>query len=433
MDSHLTIPLDEALEYLIDYRGKSPTKSTTGIPVISAKVVKAGRIKQPIEQTIDPNYYPVWMTRGLPQVGDVVMTTEGPLGEVAQLDESTVEFALGQRVVCMKGKTEFLDSSFFKYLLMSPKQQNILHSYATGTTVAGISQKSLRSMPISIPSVNDQKKIGIVLSALDGKIENNRQMNETLEAMARAIFKSWFVDFEPVHAKAQGRQPAHMTAETAALFPDGFSDDGLPRKWKADSLNTFTQLQNGFAFKSSDWLENGVPVVKIGSVMPATVNLKQVSYVSDELAREKMSFRLKVGDALVGLTGYVGEVGRVPPTSNLPLLNQRVGRFSTNGEFSPFVYACVRGQEFKDFAISQSHGSAQANVSTISLLNFPVTNPGRDLLNCFNELTSSWNNKCLQALSEIDNLTELRDLLLPKLMSGEIRVGDAEEVVGNAT
>jgi hypothetical protein len=192
-----TVALETVLERLIDYRGKSPPKSTTGIPVISAKVVKNGRVLRPIEQTIEPGYYSVWMTRGLPQVGDVVMTTEGPLGEVAQLDQETAKFALAQRVICMRGKRGVLDNTFLKFLLMSPRQQKVLASYATGTTVGGISQKALRSVPISIPPYQAQVAAAGLLGALDDKIDLNRRMNETLEAMARAIFRDWFVDFGP--------------------------------------------------------------------------------------------------------------------------------------------------------------------------------------------------------------------------------------------
>jgi type I restriction enzyme S subunit len=155
--------LESALEALIDYRGKSPPKSEEGVPVISAKVVKGGRVLYPIEQTIAPEYYAVWMTRGLPKVGDVVMTTEGPMGEIAQLDAQTATYALGQRIVCMRGKKGVLDNNFLKFLLISPTQQTILHSFATGTTVAGISQKSLRSVPIRLPPYRDQVVIGRLL------------------------------------------------------------------------------------------------------------------------------------------------------------------------------------------------------------------------------------------------------------------------------
>jgi type I restriction enzyme S subunit len=111
------------LEALLDYRGKSPPKSGKGVPVLSAKVVKTTGLMRPIEQKIAIDYYPKWMVRGLPRVGDVVMTTEAPMGEVIQLDAETVRYALGQRIVCMRGKPQKLDNTFLRYLLVSPAQQ----------------------------------------------------------------------------------------------------------------------------------------------------------------------------------------------------------------------------------------------------------------------------------------------------------------------
>jgi type I restriction enzyme, S subunit len=158
------------------------------------------------------------MVRGLPRPGDVVMTTEGPLGEVIQLDKDTAAFALGQRIVCLRGKDRKLDNTFLRYLLTSPSQQSILAGYATGTTVLGISQKALRSVPITFPAWKEQQQIGGLLAALDNKIELNRRMNETLESMARAIFKEWFVDFGPTRAKMEGRPP-YLAADIWSLFP----------------------------------------------------------------------------------------------------------------------------------------------------------------------------------------------------------------------
>jgi type I restriction enzyme S subunit len=245
------IALDSALAVLIDYRGKSPPKSVNGVPVISAKVVKSGRITYPIEQTIDPAYYPIWMTRGFPQVGDIVMTTEGPMGEVAQLDSSNVKFALGQRVVCMRGKGGILDNTFFKFLLMSPAQQAILHSYATGTTVAGISQKALRLVPLKLPPFKQQVAIGRLLGALDDKIELNRRMNETLEAMARAIFKDWFVDFGPTRAKMEGQAP-YLAPENWPLFPGRLDDEGKPEGWAKEPLLKHAHLLSGGTPKTAE-------------------------------------------------------------------------------------------------------------------------------------------------------------------------------------
>ena len=229
MDKWRTITLDDGLDCLIDYRGKSPPKSRVGIPVISAKCVKNVVLFEPIEQKIEPSFYPVWMVRGFPLVGDIVMTTEGPLGEVARLDESTAKFALAQRVVCMRGKRGVLDNGFLKFLLMSPIQQATLSSYATGTTVAGISQKSLRSMPMSIPPYREQVAIGELLGALDDKIDLSRRMNQTLEAMARAIFEDWFVDFGPTRAKIDGSAPS-LAPEIWSPFPDRLDAVGLPHR-----------------------------------------------------------------------------------------------------------------------------------------------------------------------------------------------------------
>jgi type I restriction enzyme, S subunit len=329
------------------------------------------------------------------------------------------------------------DRLFVYYNLSARKDE--IRNKASGAAQPIMNKSDFGNLKISVPELSVQKAIGSALSALDDKIELNRRMNETLEAMAQAIFKDWFVDFGPVRRKLSGvTDPAAImggltparAAELAALFPDGFGEDGLPEGWSVGSLGDFTSLQNGYAFKSSDWQESGVPVVKIGSVKPAVVDMQQVSFVTDELAGQKNEFRLNVGDTLVGLTGYVGETGRIPPTLNLPLLNQRVARFHTNGNFSPFVYCCVRNEVFKNYAESKSHGSAQANVSTRDLLRYEVVNSSEALLSEFNIIAGMLLSKSLSGLGENQTLAETRDYLLPKLMSGEVRVSDAEKMVG---
>ena len=323
-----------------------------------------------------------------------------------------------------------IDTTFF--IKDEPSKRNLYFTYYmlktiglgqmnSDSAVPGLNREYAHLLEISVPPLEDQKAIAEMLGALDDKIELNRRMNETLEAMAQAIFKDWFVDFGPTRAKMEGLTP-YLAPALWSLFPDSLNADGIPQGWKNDNLGSFTSLQNGYAFKSKGWKEEGVPVVKIGSVKPAVVDLNQVSFVSHQVAEECDSFRLGAGDVLVGLTGYVGETGRIPPTDCLPLLNQRVARFSSDDKFSPFVYTGVRDPRFKKFAESKSHGSAQANVSTKSLLEYPVVNPCVDLLDCFNEITAPMFDKSLQNLGEISHLGEIRDLLLPRLMSGKLRV-----------
>jgi type I restriction enzyme, S subunit len=313
---------------------------------------------------------------------------------------------------------------YYKLLSMS------LDQYRAGTSQPFIALDALMSATVDIPDRNTQNLIADALSALDDKIELNRRMNTTLEAMARALFQSWFVDFDPVHAKAEGRQPVGMGAETTALFPDSFEDSVLgpiPKGWEVTSLGNMIGLLNGFAFKSQDWMECGVPVVKIGSVKPGYIDLDEGSFVSEEVAYEASRFALQVGDILIGMTGYVGEVGIMYDLDVSPLLNQRVGKFEfnqKNGWTREVCYPLLRHPRFKKFVVDRSVGSAQANVSSSAILEFPVVHPAEQLVRAFDEVITPLVRKLIANYQEIDQCRRNRDTLLPKLLSGELRIGD---------
>ena len=284
---------------------------------------------------------------------------------------------------------------------------------------------------VSYPTYNEQQVITNILGSLDDKIDLNRRMNETLEAMARALFRDWFVDFGPTRAKMAGEAP-YLAPELWELFPDRLDDEGRPEGWLDGTLEDIANLQNGYAFKSSDWLVDGIPVVKIGAVKPSVVDLKNVSFVDTKFLKEKPNFILKSGDILIGLTGYVGEVGRVPPSQLTSMLNQRVARFLPEASFYAYIFCIGRQKEFKEFVENQAHGSAQANVSTKDVLTYPIVIPTMNLSALFDENVGLILEKIDENLSGIDTLTQLRDLLLPKLMSGEISIRDAEKMVEDA-
>ena len=166
---------------MIDYRGKTPQKSASGIPLITAKIVKNGVIL-PANEFISEENYASWMTRGYPQVGDVVMTTEAPLGEVAQIRDAHV--ALAQRIITIRGKAGFLDNGYLKYFLQSAEGQGRLRARESGTTVTGIKAAELREVLIPLPQIDAQRKIAKVLARFDDKILKNTQINQNLEKRA---------------------------------------------------------------------------------------------------------------------------------------------------------------------------------------------------------------------------------------------------------
>lgn len=316
------------------------------------------------------------------------------------------------------------DIKWLYYAIISNK----LGEIDDGSPIPSTTRSAVYVREVEVPPIKEQKAIASILGSLDDKIDLNRRTNETLEAMARALFRNWFVDFGPTRAKMAGEAP-YLAPELWELFPDRLDDEGKPEGWLDGTLEDIANLQNGYAFKSSDWLVDGIPVVKIGAVKPSVVDLKNVSFVDSKFLKEKPNFILKSGDILIGLTGYVGEVGRVPPSQLTPMLNQRVARFLPEASFYAYIFCIGRQKEFKEFVENQAHGSAQANVSTKDVLTYPIVIPTMNLSAFFDENVGLILEKFDENLSEIDTLTQLRDLLLPKLMSGEISIRDAEKMV----
>jgi type I restriction enzyme S subunit len=168
-------------------------------------------------------------------------------------------------------------------------------------------------------------------------------------------------------------------------------------------------------------------------VKPGIVDLKEVSFVSEQIAEEARRFRLNPGDLLIGMTGYVGEVGLVPPTDNPPLLNQRVGKFLLEKEGTEalgFIYCLTRQPSFKVAVETKSHGTAQANVSAEGILSIPAVIPPKPLRDAFNRYCHPILDSILSNHAESRTLAALRDALLPKLISGELRIPDVERIIG---
>jgi type I restriction enzyme S subunit len=418
--------LEDCLERLIDYRGKSPKKSPKGIPVLSAKVVKTAGLLHPIEQTISEEYYPQWMVRGYPRAGDIVLTTEGPMGEVVQLDERTASYALGQRIVCLRAKQDVLDNGFLRYLLISPRQQDILTSFATGTTVLGISQKALRSVPIEFPPLPEQRAIAAVLSALDDKIELNRRMNATLEAMARAIFRDWFVTFGPTRAKATG-QPPYLSPETWSLFPDRLDDEGKPEGWEMGTLGDVADTN------AASWTAKNHPdqveYVDLSNTKWGTI--ESTAKLPWKKAPSRARRIARAGDTIIGTTrpgngsfAYIARDGLTVSTGFAVLTPKRP-------EFRDFVYIAASNPEnIRRLAnLADGHGGAYPAVRPAEVSDTRVAIPPDGVIDAFANVASPLRARIEFNKSENETLAQTRDLLLPKLMSGEIRVREAENIM----
>ena len=355
---------------------------------------------------------------------------------------------------------ESLSELKFTYFLLKTLDLNNMNS---DSAVPGLNRDNAHSIKIKIPKLQkDREKIGEYLSTFDQKIELNTQTNQTLEQIAQAIFKHWFIDFAPVHAKAnalargetieqaelaamaclsgktaekitalktQDPTAYHQLQQTAQAFPSEFveSEMGLvPKGWERTTLTHICEMKNGYAFKSKEWTDEGIPVIKIGSVKPMLIELDNGSFVAAENETLRADFLASEGDILVGLTGYVGEVGRIPYQEKA-MINQRVAKFmpkkiTETMNYYCFIYCLARQKEFKAFTEMNAKGSAQANISTREILSYPVIIATKEIHIAFENIVKNLLDKIIVNSGENSTLTKTRDGLLPRLLSGEIEL-----------
>ncbi|PSM48954.1 restriction endonuclease subunit S [Chroococcidiopsis sp. CCALA 051] len=324
---------------------------------------------------------------------------------------------------------------FVYYLLCSID----FKGFNVGSGVPTLNRNHIHSLAVSIPSsYSEQKAIAHILGTLDDKIELNQQMNRNLEAIASAIFKSWFVDFDPVRAKLEGRQPVGMDAATTALFPDSFEDSSLgeiPKGWMLGSLANLCVVQGGFAYKSKDFMqEGGYPVIKIKNIREdGTVDIDDIQYIPNQIAHKTSDYWLKNGELVMAMTGAtVGKFALILNRQLLSLLNQRVARISPlkkYGGFVWFVYCALLETDLVDQIISIADGSAQPNISASGIESARLVIPPDSLIKSFNQKANALFDKIISNRVESRTLIATRDTLLPKLMSGEIRVKEAEKIL----
>lgn len=458
--------LDESLDILIDYRGKTPTKTKKGVPLITAKIVKNGSILTPTE-FISPNDYESWMTRGMPQKGDILLTTEAPLGEVAQLQDEYV--ALAQRLILLRGKKDYLNNNYLLYLMQSNFIQNQLEARSSGSTVKGIKQRELRQIELLIPPYPTQQKIAKILGDLDKKIEINNQINETLESMAQAIFKSWFVDFDPVRAKAEAKAAgkddtgilraamaviaskseqalAQMAQDspdeykkleaTAKAFPDAFVESELgliPEGWElstmGDELSLFgggtpsTKNMEYWKYKDKDGnftIDGDVnwSTPKDMSSLKDKVLLQTDRKITDAGLKTISSGLLPVNTVLMSSRAPVGylALAKIPTAINQGFIAMVCDKNLT----AEYVLQLVN---FKMDEIKQrSSGTTFAEISRKNFNPIKILVPNECLLKDYTQQTKTYYKTIGHLIRENTVLVELRDSLLPKLLTGEIEL-----------
>ena len=318
-----------------------------------------------------------------------------------------------------------LNPHFLKYALLS--ENRALKMFATGSVHQTIYFPEAKAFHLCAPTRSEQDAIASVLLALDDKIELNRRMNETLEAMARAIFRDWFVDFGPTRAKLEGRAP-YLAPDLWSLFPDKLDDvTGLPEGWEEKPLDEIASFLNGLALQKfpGEHEPDSLPVIKIAELRNGiTANSNRASRTVPS------QFVVHDGDYLFS---WSGSLLAKFWTGGSGALNQHLFKVTSERYPAWFFSEWVQHHLEEFQMIAASKATTMGHIQRGHLKAAKTICPPDSTIERMGQIMASLIDRMIHNELESHTLAETRDYLLPKLMSGEIRVRDAERIAGEAT
>jgi len=403
--------LKEAGVVLIDCDHRTPPAVEVGYPYIAIPQLKNGHINLSGVRKISPDHFEEWTRKAKPQHHDVILSRRCNPGETAHVPEN-LKCALGQNLVLLRADGKKVVPQYLRWITQGPLWWEQISKFINvGAVFDSLRCADVPKFELPIPPIPEQRAIAAVLGALDDKIELNSRMNATLEAAARALFKSWFVDFDPVKAKMAGSAPFDMDVDTAALFPTHLTESELgdiPEGWEVKKFEDFIErLPSGKKYDQKNTTTTGkIPVLDQGKSGVIGYHDNEPDIIAD---KENPLF------VFANHTCYMRWV--CEPSSAI----QNV--IPLRGKNLPIYwawYATVDVQKFQEY---KGHWPDFAIKKAII--------PDADSMKFFSDIVKPFVRKQFENLEEIKSLERTRDYLLPKLISGEIRIPDAEKFIGN--
>lgn len=428
-----TYSFKDLLSDIVDNRGKTCPVEDSGMPLIATNCIKENTLYPVFEKVryVSDDTYKTWF-RGHPKSGDMIFVCKGSPGRVNWVPDP-VSFCIAQDMVSIRAdETKVYPKYLFALLRSKVTQQKILNMHV-GTLIPHFKKGDFGNLYFDIPEDMDyQKKVGDAYFDFCLKIEANSQLNKTLEEMAQTIFKSWFVDFDPVKAKMNGEQPEGMDAATASLFPEKLdSDTGLPEGWKLSEIgDEVAVVGGGTPSKKNDdfWVDGHVHWTspKDLSGVQDKVLLDTASKLTEAGLKKVSSGLLPVDTVLLSSRAPVGYLA----LAKVPLaVNQGYIAMKCEKTLSPeFVLQwCVhRMDEIKQ----RASGSTFAEISKKNFKPISVVVPSEDVLSAYQKLVKPLYDAITANVRQSEQLSNLRDTLLPKLLSGEVKLEQENHLTG---
>ena len=409
-----TINLKESVSEIVDNRGKTCPTAETGMALIATNCVKSDYLypsKEKVRYINEQTYSEFF--RGHPVPGDLIFVTKGSPGEVCMVPDE-VDFCIAQDMVALRANPKIIYPKYLFAILRSKEAQFKIRNLHVGSMIPHFKKSDFDRLELPLVNKSKQQFIGDFYYSISKKIERNTKMNETLEEIAKTLFKSWFIDFDPVRAKAEGR-PTGLPKEISDLFPDSFQDselDEMPKGWNLLTFGDFVTPIRGKVITKKTTNPGDIPVVA-GGLKPA--------YFHSIANVEGPAITISASGANAGYTNlYFEDIW----ASDCSYISNK----QSSNVFTSYIFLKLNQERIFD----SQHGAAQPHIYPDDLRRLDMVIPSNDLYATFENLITSFFNKIKLNIEETKNLISLRDALLPKLISGELQIPDAENLVEEA-
>ncbi|EOG9063639.1 restriction endonuclease subunit S [Vibrio fluvialis] len=415
-------------------KGTTPSKKDGGFSESGINYIKAesvgfdGRIDRSKFAFISEDVHNK-LKRSQLEVNDILFSMAGiHLGKVALVEEQHVPANTNQALALIRPINSLVNPLYLLYFLQQREVVHFVNNATSQSAQPNINLKQIGDLEIRLPELAVQNKVVDILSSLDRKLVINTDINQNLESIAQAIFKSWFVDFDPVKAKMNGEQPEGMDAATASLFPDKLdSETGIPDGWTQGSIADIAKLN------AKSWTKKNSPEQVHYVDLANTKNgvIESVTTYDFEESPSRARRILNSGDTIVGTVrpgnrsyAFIGDTEKpLTGSTGFAVLSPKKSYWTS------FVYLATTNDDSIDEYARLADGGAYPAIKPTVVADTQCAIPTEDIAKKFWELTGPMLRKAHQNRLQNEYLAALRDTLLPKLLSGEIELGTSEELV----
>jgi type I restriction enzyme S subunit len=398
----------------------------TGLPLIATNCVRNDLLYPAFDKIryVSKETYENWF-RGHPVPGDLIFVCKGTPGRVCMTPDP-VSFCIAQDMVAVRADPKKVYPKYLFALLRSPQVQAKIGNMHVGTLIPHFKKGDFDKLLLPVPDKKTQETVGDTYFELSDKIELNRRMNATLEAMARALFQSWFVDFDPVRAKLDGRHPAALDPATAALFPEHLEDSPLghiPKGWEVKTVGDIGDVICGKTPPTSvaDYYGQDIPFITIPDMHGNVFGAATARKLSHAGANSQANKTLPPGSLCVSC---IATPGLVVITSEDSQTNQQINSVVPHQKEETYFWYWVMNGLGAEIASSGSGGSVLVNLSKGRFETLQVVKPPHALIRAYHTTVRPLFEAILANTHQSRTLATLRDTLLPKLLSGELSVAE---------